>query len=64
MLARGGRGIWFVNMHDLLAHLSHWMDYLPAVLITLGIATIAFCAVGCCSSPCEEKDDLFHREVY
>lgn len=52
------------NMHDLLAYLVHWGDYLPAILITLGVATLVSCAIGCCSSPCEDKDDLFHREVY
>ncbi len=53
-----------LNMHELLAHLSELSSYLPAILITLGVATLVACAVGCTSSPCEEKDDLFHREVY
>jgi hypothetical protein len=52
------------KMHDLLAHLSALSSYLPAILIMLGVATLVCCAVGCCCSPCEEKDDLFHREVY
>jgi small ligand-binding sensory domain FIST len=54
----------FLNMHELLAHLSAVSSYLPAVLITLGVATLIGCAVGCICSPCEEKDDLFHREVF
>jgi hypothetical protein len=54
----------FLNMHDLLAHLSQLSSYLPAILITLGIAAIVACAVSCNSSPCEDKDDLFRREVY
>lgn len=53
-----------LNMHDLLAHLSQLSSYLPAILITLGVAALISCAVGCHASPCEEKDDLFHREVY
>ena len=53
-----------LNMHDLLAHLSELSSYLPAILITLGVAALVSCAVGCTSSPCEEKDDLFHREVF
>jgi hypothetical protein len=28
------------------------------------VAMLIGCAVGCVCSPCEEKDDLFHREVY
>ncbi len=54
----------FLNMHDLLSRLSELSSYLPAILITLGIAAIVACAVGCHSSPCAEKDDLFRREVY
>ena len=53
-----------LNLHDVLEHVSQLSSYLPAVLIMLGVATLVSCAVGCCSSPCEEKDDLFHREVY
>jgi hypothetical protein len=51
-------------MHDLLVHLSHLSSYLPAILITLGVATLIACAVGCHSCPCKEKDELFRREVY
>jgi hypothetical protein len=54
----------FLNMHELLARLSAVSSYLPAVLITLGVATLIGCAIGCICSPCEEKDDLFHREVF
>lgn len=52
------------NMHDLLAHLSHVSSYLPAALITIGVAMLIVCAVSCNCSPCEEQDELFHREVY
>jgi hypothetical protein len=54
----------FLNMHDLVAHLSELSSYLPAILITLGVAALVSCAVGCSSAPCKEKDDLFRREVY
>ncbi len=53
-----------LNMRDLLAYLSSLSSYLPAVLITVGVALLIACAVGCNCSPREEKDDLFHREVY
>jgi small ligand-binding sensory domain FIST len=56
--------MWFAKMHDVLYHLSQLSDYLPAVLVTIGVAVLIGCAVGCVCSPCEEKDDLFHREVY
>ncbi len=51
-------------MHDLLDHLAQLSNYLPAILITIGVAALVTCAVGCSSAPCKEKDDLFHREVY
>jgi hypothetical protein len=55
--------MWFTKMHDVLAHLSHLSDYLPAILVTIGVAVLIACAVGCVCTPCEEKDDLFHRHV-
>ena len=64
LLTDWSRAMEIFNMHDLLAHLSALSSYLPAILIMLGVATLVCCAVGCCCSPCEEKDDLFHREVY
>jgi small ligand-binding sensory domain FIST len=55
--------MWFTKMHDVLAHLSHLSDYLPAILVTIGVAVLIGCAVGCVCTPCEEKDDVFHRHV-
>lgn len=49
--------------HEVLIHLSSLSGYLPAILITLGVAVLIGCAVGCICEPCEEKDDLFHNEV-
>lgn len=59
-----GLNMWFLHMHDLLNHLSRLSDFLPAILVTIGVAMLIGCAVGCVCSPCEEKDDLFHKEVY
>jgi small ligand-binding sensory domain FIST len=56
--------MWFLKMHDLLSHLSQLSDFLPAILVTIGVAMLIGCAVGCVYAPCEEKDDLFHKEVY
>lgn len=56
--------MWFTHMHDVLVHLSKVSDYIPAILITSGVAVLVGCAVGCVCTPCEEKDDIFHREVY
>lgn len=54
---------WFGNMHEILAHLSNLSGYVPAVLVTLAVAVLILCAVGCLCEPCEENDDLFHQEV-
>jgi hypothetical protein len=55
--------MWSSNVHDIMLHLSTLSDYLPAILVTLGVAVLIGCAVGCVCEPCEEKDDLFHNEV-
>jgi hypothetical protein len=58
-----GYGMWFLHMHDVLNHLAHWENLVPAVLVTVGVGLLIGCSVGCICSPCEEEDDLFHREV-
>lgn len=55
--------MWILNFHEILARLSSLTDYLPAVLITLAVAVLIACAVGCMCEPCEENDDIFHQEV-
>lgn len=55
--------MWPMNMRELLMHLSWLSDYLPAILITIAVAVLIGCAVGCMCEPCKEKDDLFHHEV-
>ena len=55
--------MWIAKAHELLNHLSRVSDYLPAILVMLGVAVLILCAVGCVCEPCEEKDDLFHHEV-
>lgn len=54
--------MWFDKWHSVLSHLSSLSNYLPAILVTVGIAVLIACAVGCACSPCEEKDNLFHHE--
>jgi hypothetical protein len=52
-----------MKVYSILAHLSNLSSYVPALLVTLGIAVLIGCAVGCVCEPCKEKDDLFHQEV-
>jgi hypothetical protein len=55
--------MWIAKVHDVLFNLSRLSDYLPAILVTLGVAVLIGCAVGCVCEPCEENDDLFQHEV-
>lgn len=55
--------MWAPNVHQILIYLSSLSGYLPAVLVTLAVAVLIGCAVGCACEPCEEKDDLFHHQV-
>jgi hypothetical protein len=34
---------------------------LLAVLVTVGVAVLLVCCLGCSGCPCREKDDLFRR---
>ena len=52
-----------MKLHALLVWLHGMESWAPAVLVTVGLGLLICCAVGCINSPCEENDDLFHREV-
>jgi hypothetical protein len=56
--------MWLPNFHELVTRLAHVGEFLPAIMVTVGISLLVICALSCASSPCEEKDDLFHREVF
>ena len=56
-------------MHSLHFHdLAHWFmqfqSYGPAILVTIGAALLIACGIGAACSPCEEKDEVFHRQVF
>ena len=57
-------------MHSLLHFhsLAHWFfqfeSYGPAILVTIGAALLIACGIGATCSPCEEKDEVFHRQVF
>lgn len=53
-----------LKLHALMIWLHNMESWAPAVLVTAGLALLIVCAVSCTSSPCKEKDDMFHREVY
>ena len=47
-------------MHNLV----HWFEMngsVLAVLVTVGVAVLLVCCLGCSNCPAREKDDLFRR---
>jgi hypothetical protein len=49
-----------LNMHNLI----HWFatnGSVLAVVVTVGVAVLLGCCMGCSSCPCREKDDIFRR---
>jgi len=56
-------------MHSLHLHtFAHWFfefeSHGPAILVTIGAALLMVCGIGAACSPCEEKDEVFHRQVF
>ena len=35
-----------------------------SILVTIGAALLMACGIGAACSPCEEKDEVFHRQVF
>ena len=58
----GVHGMASLNMQSLI----HWFltnGGILAVVLTVGVAVLLVCCVGCCDFPCRDKDDLFRRHV-
>jgi len=58
-----------INMHSLHLHtFARWFfefeSYGPAILVTIGAALLMACGIGASCSPCKEKDEVFHRQVF
>jgi hypothetical protein len=56
-------------MHALHFHtLARWFfefeSYGPAIFVTVGAALLMACGIGASCSPCKEKDEVFHRQVF
>jgi hypothetical protein len=53
-----------LNLHTLTQWFYDFEAYLPAIIITVGAALLFACAIGATCSPCKEKDEVFHRQVF
>jgi hypothetical protein len=52
-----------IHFHQLAHWFSQFESYGPAILVTIGAALLMACGIGAACSPCEEKDQVFHRHV-
>jgi hypothetical protein len=53
-----------VHLHTLVRWFSQFSSYGPAIVVTIGAALLMGCGIGAVCSPCEEKDEVFHRQVF
>jgi hypothetical protein len=68
-LGLGFHKAWSTKMHSLHLHtFARWFfqfeSYGPAILVTIGAALLMACGIGAACSPCKEKDEVFHRQVF
>jgi len=52
--------VGFLDMHNLI----HWFaanGSILAVLVTVGVAVLLVCCLGCSNCPSRDKDELFKR---
>ena len=52
------------NFHTFARWFFEFEAYGPAILVTVGAALLMACGIGAACSPCEEKDEVFHRQVF
>jgi hypothetical protein len=47
-----------------MRHLIHWFatnGTVLAIVVTVGVAVLLACCLGCSNCGCREKDDIFRR---
>jgi hypothetical protein len=63
-IKRGVTKMHAVHLHSLARWFFHFQSYGPAIVVTIGAALLMGCGIGAACSPCEEKDEVFHRQVF
>ena len=53
-----------VHFHTFARWFFQFESYGPAILVTVGAALLMACGLGAACSPCKEKDEVFHRQVF
>ena len=53
-----------LNLHTFAQWFFAFESYVPAIVVTVGAALLFACAIGAACSPCKEKDEFFHRQVF
>jgi hypothetical protein len=53
-----------VHLHTFVRWFFQFESYGPAILVTVGAALLMACGIGAACSPCKEKDEVFHRQVF
>jgi hypothetical protein len=53
-----------LHLHTFAQILFAFEFYAPAIMITVGAALLFACGIGAACSPCREKDEFFHRQVF
>ena len=53
-----------LNLHTFAQWFFAFESYAPAIALTIGAALLFACGIGATCSPCKEKDEFFHRQVF
>jgi hypothetical protein len=63
-LKRGVTKMHSLHFHTLARWFIEFESYGPAILVTIGAALLMACGICSTCSPCKEKDEVFHRQVF
>ena len=53
-----------LHVQSFLQWFLEFERYAAAIVVTVGAALLFACGIGAVCSPCREKDEFFHRQVF